>query len=194
MSGKDYIAQVKIRNGPMLRAMRQAGYHTSADLCRADPRLTATSVGEMLNIKTPAVNKNGSWRVRALYMSELLKCLPEDLFPPQHIDRPLERNTAEFEISVDEVAGFLTSAETPETLMIAAERKATALAMLDDLTPRERKVIEMRYGFDGDESTLADVGAAMGGISRERVRQIEQQALRRLKHPGREREMRGLVA
>ena len=193
MSGKDYIAQVKIKNGPMLRAMRLAGYHTAADLCRADPRLTPGSVGEMLNLKVPAIKKNGDWVAQVLYLSELLKCLPEDLFPTQHIDRPLERNTAECEISVDEVAGFLTSAETPETLMIAAERKAAAMAMLDDLTPRERKVIEMRYGFDGDESTLDEVGAAIGGISREGVRQIEGRALRRLKHPRREWEMRGLA-
>ena len=46
---KDYIAQVKIRNGPMLRAMRLAGYHTAADVCRADPRLTPSSVGEINN-------------------------------------------------------------------------------------------------------------------------------------------------
>ena len=190
---KDYIAQVKILNGPMLRAMRLAGYHTAADVCRANPRLTPSSVGEMLNLKVPVIKKNGDWIAQVLYLSELLKCLPEDLFPPQHIDRPLERNTAEFEISVDEVAGFLTSAETPETLMIAAERKATAMEVLDELTPRQRRVIELRYGFDGAESTLDEVGAALGGISPERVRQIEQQALRRLKHPGREREMRGLA-
>jgi len=193
MSGKDYIAQVKIRNGPMLRAMRRAGYQTAADLWRADPRLTQTQIGELLNLQAPAIQKCGAWRPIVLRLADLLKCMPEDLFPPQHIDHPLERNTAEFEISVDEVAGFLTSAETPETLMIAAEQKAAALGMLDELPDRERLVIQMRYGFDGEGSTFDEIAAAMGGISRERVRQIEQRALERLRHPGREREIRGLA-
>ncbi|NTV62870.1 MAG: RNA polymerase sigma factor RpoD [Oscillochloris sp.] len=54
---------------------------------------------------------------------------------------------------------------------------------LDQLTERERKVLELRYGLaDGQPRTLEEVGRAFG-VTRERVRQIEVKALRKLRHP-----------
>lgn len=56
-------------------------------------------------------------------------------------------------------------------------------AALDQLTDRERKVLELRYGLtDGQPRTLEEVGKAFG-VTRERVRQIEVKALRKLRHP-----------
>jgi len=56
-------------------------------------------------------------------------------------------------------------------------------AALDQLTERERRVLEMRYGLsDGQPHTLEEVGKAFG-VTRERVRQIEVKALRKLRHP-----------
>ena len=57
-------------------------------------------------------------------------------------------------------------------------------AVLDTLPPREVRVLQLRYGLlDGKTCTLEEVGRKMG-VTRERVRQIEAQALRRLRHPG----------
>jgi len=54
---------------------------------------------------------------------------------------------------------------------------------LDCLSQRERKVIEMRYGLpDGRSRTLQEIGDIFG-VTRERIRQIERKALRKLKHP-----------
>lgn len=56
-------------------------------------------------------------------------------------------------------------------------------AALDQLTERERRVLELRYGLsDGQPRTLEEVGKAFG-VTRERVRQIEVKALRKLRHP-----------
>jgi RNA polymerase primary sigma factor len=56
-------------------------------------------------------------------------------------------------------------------------------AALDQLTERERRVLELRYGLaDGQPRTLEEVGRAFG-VTRERVRQIEVKALRKLRHP-----------
>ncbi|MFA6169396.1 MAG: sigma factor-like helix-turn-helix DNA-binding protein [Candidatus Margulisiibacteriota bacterium] len=53
------------------------------------------------------------------------------------------------------------------------------------LSPRERQIIEMRYGLlDGREMTLQAIGDVFG-VCRERIRQIERKALRKLKHPSR---------
>jgi RNA polymerase primary sigma factor len=61
---------------------------------------------------------------------------------------------------------------------------------LDQLTPREREVLEMRFGLtDGQAHTLEEVGQEFG-VTRERIRQIEAKALRKLRHPVRSRKLR----
>jgi RNA polymerase primary sigma factor len=62
------------------------------------------------------------------------------------------------------------------------------------LTPREERVIKMRFGLeDGTEHTLEEVGQNFGG-TRERIRQIETKALRKLRHPSRSRRLRAFIA
>ena len=61
---------------------------------------------------------------------------------------------------------------------------------LDQLSKREREVLEMRFGLkDGQAHTLEEVGQAFG-VTRERIRQIEAKALRKLRHPIRSRKLR----
>jgi len=64
--------------------------------------------------------------------------------------------------------------------------------LLSSLTPREEKVIRMRYGFDDNQpKTLEEVGLEFG-VTRERIRQIESKAIRRLRHPARIKQLREL--
>ena len=65
--------------------------------------------------------------------------------------------------------------------------------VLASLTPREAKVIRLRFGLDGGRSyTLEEVGQKIG-LTRERVRQIQAEALRHLRHPSRSRLLRGYL-
>ena len=65
--------------------------------------------------------------------------------------------------------------------------------MLKTLTPREEKVIKMRFGVgDGSEHTLEEVGQSFA-VTRERIRQIEAKALRKLRHPSRSRKLRAFL-
>jgi RNA polymerase primary sigma factor len=64
---------------------------------------------------------------------------------------------------------------------------------LESLTPRERRVIELRYGLNDEYSrTLAEVGTELD-LSKERIRQIEKEALAKLRHPSRSRELVGYL-
>lgn len=64
---------------------------------------------------------------------------------------------------------------------------------LASLTPREAKIIHLRYGLvDGREHTLTEVGKKYG-LTRERIRQIEKVALRKLRHPSRSRKLRAFL-
>ena len=62
--------------------------------------------------------------------------------------------------------------------------------VLDTLTPRERRVLQLRYGLtDGHQRTLEEVGKRFG-LTRERIRQIEAKALRKVRHPSRAKKLR----
>jgi RNA polymerase primary sigma factor len=66
--------------------------------------------------------------------------------------------------------------------------------ILDSLTPRERNVLRLRFGLeDGQSRTLEEVGQKFG-VTRERVRQIEAKALRKLRHPTRSRYLRDYLS
>ncbi len=62
--------------------------------------------------------------------------------------------------------------------------------VLSSLTPRERKVLELRFGLeDGRSRTLQEVGREFR-VTRERIRQIEAKALRKLRHPTRAKKLK----
>jgi RNA polymerase primary sigma factor len=79
------------------------------------------------------------------------------------------------------------SAVSPIDAVIAASLKTQAEGVLRTLTPREAEVLRRRFGIgDGTEHTLEEVGKAFN-VTRERIRQIESKALRKLRHPTRAR-------
>jgi RNA polymerase primary sigma factor len=65
--------------------------------------------------------------------------------------------------------------------------------VLGTLTPREEKVIKLRFGLeDGSKHTLEEIGQSFA-VTRERIRQIEAKALRKLRHPSRLRKLRAFM-
>jgi RNA polymerase primary sigma factor len=71
--------------------------------------------------------------------------------------------------------------------------KEQLMEVLDTLTPREEKVLKLRFGLeDGRARTLEEVGKEFN-VTRERIRQIEAKALRKLRHPSRSKKLKDFL-
>jgi RNA polymerase primary sigma factor len=86
-----------------------------------------------------------------------------------------------------------------QSVLLPEEEATTSLLgeelnrTLESLTPRERRIIELRFGLGNEHSrTLAEVGVELG-LSKERIRQIEREALAKLRHPSHSRELIGYL-
>ena len=91
------------------------------------------------------------------------------------------------DVIVDETAKSPIESATQSLL------REQLLAVVDTLTPREQEVIRQRYGLlDGKQKTLEEVGKEFS-VTRERIRQIEAKALRKLKHPNRSKRLTDFV-
>jgi RNA polymerase primary sigma factor len=82
---------------------------------------------------------------------------------------------------------------SPAEAMISVDLKRQTAHVLGTLTPREASIIRMRFGLeDGTERTLEEVGENFQ-VTRERIRQIEAKALRKMRHPSRSRKLRAFL-
>ena len=82
---------------------------------------------------------------------------------------------------------------TPSDSVASTMLKEQLLGVLDTLTPREQKVLLLRYGIrDGKPRTLEEVGKEFN-VTRERIRQIEAKALRKLRHPSRSKKLKDFL-
>jgi RNA polymerase primary sigma factor len=98
---------------------------------------------------------------------------------PVHLERPVGDE------SDAELGDFIEDVDLPQPAETVAQNMLTEEIgeILDQLTPREARILRLRYGLqDGESRTLKEVGE-MFGLSRERIRQLEKEALRKLRHP-----------
>jgi RNA polymerase primary sigma factor len=85
------------------------------------------------------------------------------------------------------------NAVLPIDAAIQSNLRETTTRMLASLTPREERIVRMRFGIGmNSDHTLEEVGQQFS-VTRERIRQIEAKAIRKLKHPSRSRELRSFL-
>jgi len=119
-------------------------------------------------------------------------------FPPKKIESLLKLNSrrpVSFETPVGDEGSQLGDF-IADRAILQPEEEATASLLkeklsktLDSLTPRERRIIELRFGLGNEYSrTLEEVGAELG-LTKERIRQLEKEALAKLRHPSHSREL-----
>ncbi len=118
--------------------------------------------------------------------------------PPKKVEnmiqvarRPLSLETPTDEEEDSELGDFIEDSDSPAPPEAVMHNllKEHLRDVLTNLPPREVHILQLRYGLmDGQSYTLEEVGRKMG-VTRERVRQIEAQALNRLRHPGHRRKL-----
>jgi RNA polymerase primary sigma factor len=126
------------------------------------------------------------WRRAAAKVRRIIRLAQE----PMSLETPVGAEES------SQLGDFIEDETMPEPVDAAArellkEQVQNALAVL---TERERQVLEMRFGLvDGKDHTLEEVGKYFN-VTRERIRQIEAKALRKLRHPTRSRHLRDYLS
>ena len=151
---------------------------------------------------------NKLWRAQNHLTQELgREPSPEELADELHL--PVERITALLRMAQQPISmhapvgdegdvsfgDFIEdkSAENPSDMTSYSLLRSTLVDVLRTLTERERKILEMRFGLvDGYQYTLEEIGKQYK-VTRERIRQIEAKALRKLRHPTRARLLQGFL-
>ena len=139
-------------------------------------------LAEQLGREPTAAELAGELKMTEDQINELMQVSRD----PTSLDTPIgeEEDTSLSDMVAD------TSMVTPEDNAEQQMLKEEINELLDELDPRDRKVLEMRFGLNGNKThTLEEIGGQLG-ITRERVRQIENKAIRRLRNPQRLKKIR----
>ena len=108
------------------------------------------------------------------------------------LPQPMSLENAVGEEQDATLADFVEDENLPDMDEVASRMmlRMQVEGVLETLSPRERRVVELRFGLEGDKLyTLSEIGQELG-VTRERIRQIETKALRKLRHPSRARRLR----
>jgi len=126
------------------------------------------------------------WRRAAAKVRRIIRIAQE----PMSLETPVGTEES------SQLGDFIEDETMPEPVDSAAREllKDQVQNALSVLTERERQVLEMRFGLlDGKDYTLEEVGKYFN-VTRERIRQIEAKALRKLRHPTRSRHLRDYLS
>jgi RNA polymerase sigma factor (sigma-70 family) len=193
-----YRIKVTVRNNLLLTAIEEAGYKSSASFAREIGH-TEQEISSLVALRKAPINANGEFCPLAKDVMEALGAAPSDLWTTEQLTMKLPKN------SVDEVVTtrFLldTTAmqsvlggnvlqlegatyediETPEQIQTKKELADLVEANMHCLNFQQQRVIRMRYGFGSEkEHTLEEVADKLQ-VTRERIRQVEAKALRKLR-------------
>ena len=189
----DYRVKISVTNARIRRAVEAAGYRSVLQMCKLNG-LQITPTFNLVNMKQSPLTKNGKWRKTVLDLADALNVMPDDLFNERQKVITLGTNTSSRDVTENEMMAIAEQYVQDDRLEdlrdngamreIAEEQAAKLLnnTFLDVLTPKQRQVLEMRFGLnDAPQMSLEQIGVKLG-VSRERIRQIEGKALRRLRY------------
>jgi len=178
----DYRVKITIRNDRLLKAIEDAGYKSSREFAIYNA-INYERVGRLIRGAEKPIDKHGNVTKNCSEILSLLNKTLKECFT----DRQLEGfKNSTFETKIDEIQlkQLVNPVKNQEVKIIEQDVKSSLSEIFSKyLTPREEKVLRMRFGIGLDtDHTYEEVGLEFS-VTRERVRQIEQRALRKMQHP-----------
>lgn len=184
----EYRIKISVRNNLILNAIEKEGYTSIQRFCK-DKNISASGVTALIALKTPPIMRCGSFSSIANQLMEELCALPTELWTAEQLTMSLKHNTSFRNVGKEELQ---LSSDEALKLVFDRERETKVAEVLDTLSPRAKKVIEMRYGLGGKDPMSLDEVGAVYEVTKERIRQIEAKAIRLLKEPERIKELENL--
>ncbi|MBA2525671.1 MAG: hypothetical protein H0V18_07810 [Pyrinomonadaceae bacterium] len=206
--------QIKVKNGALWQAAQSVGGISALSDHLGIPYPALIS---LINLRRPASFRSPQrtrydWKDIEEKLCQLTGLTLDDIFPKklstsEFLASP-HTHTVITELPVERLSSVHNRLALP-SYQEQVERESEhqhlsnlTNAALDTLTPREEKVLKMRFGLphkcDGvdcdDEHTLGSIGEQVGDVTRERIRQIQAKALRKMRHPSRSRSLKPFLA
>jgi len=183
----DYRVKITIRNERLLAAMEGMGYKSVAEFSR-NQGLNGVKVREIFSGKIPPLDREGNPKELTKEILEILNLTIEKAFTEKQL-KGFKKHTFEVKIEEEKLLQIISPAKNQEIKVIEQEVKSKLSEILSTLTPREEKILRMRFGIGmNTDHTLEEVGRKFF-VTRDRIRQIEARALRKLKHPSRSKHL-----
>ena len=197
-----YRVKFTVRNNLLLTVIEEAGYKSVASFAR-ELGYGPGDLQELVSLRKSPINRNGEFSDMARKIMEVLGAAPHDLWTTEQLTMNLHKNSMEQVVSTKFLLDTISmksvlggnvlqlegdtyeDVETPEQNQIKKELKERVESSLDSLTPQQAKVLRMRFGIGGGPELTLEQVADIFKISRERIRQIEAKALRKLREPER---------
>jgi|GEM_PF-853105 len=179
---KDFRVKVRAYNNRLLERREKLGLSQKALAAQAG--IPAGEYNKYENMRKTAWNpKKNNWRPDAVKLAAFHDVSEFDLFPESL--KMIEARPVEMEVDACEVEALMgASIPTPHKALESSDLNTKVREVISTLTPREEKVIRAHFGIGEDERTFEEIGEEFG-VGRNRIRQIECKALRKLRHPHR---------
>ena len=178
---KDYRVTVRVKNNNILKLIEAKG--VSVAKVAEDIGMSYTTLLRYIQLRDSPIDAKGTLKLSAQKICVYFGVLVEEVWSLEQLT-PIESNTRELEFSYHELTRLENISDPILNLENDQLKEVIDFTLDTKLTPRESNVLKLRFGFEGDPLSLEQVGDVIG-VTRERVRQIEAKALRKLRHPSR---------
>lgn len=184
---EEYRIRVTVRNNLILQAINAEGYTNLAKFAK-DKGISLSVLYRLINLVESPIAKSGDFSKNAKELMEVLGACPTDLWTAEQLNMKLKSNKVEKAISKEALIAALgvssrelVTFETPFEQVSQAEDAEVIGEILETLTPTEERILKMRFGMDGSGGMTLQETGEQEGLTKERIRQIEARALRKMR-------------
>ena len=177
---KEYRVITRIKNNLILSAIEAAGY-TSVSHFAETVKVSACTIGELINFKYSPLNRNGEWRPCVYAICEALNKMPSQLFTEKQTQL-VDAKIKVTEVSEAEALWAIEFAneDNPHQHIEKQELNTALYQLLDRLPSRVKEIISLYYGLNGESMSYPEI-AKKFNVSCSRVQQVHKQAILILK-------------